>query len=117
MVSAPARLDWAKLNHLNNHYIRLADRVSGNDLRSLLAIAEGMRASRTVDPDPAHAPQQPVLFATGELDAVIEGSRALAAACPQGRFLEIPARHHFNAPGSRVFRAEAIAFLRDGLTA
>jgi glutamyl-tRNA synthetase len=24
-VSAPARLDWAKLNHLNNHYIRLAE--------------------------------------------------------------------------------------------
>jgi len=24
-VGAPARLDWAKLNHLNNHYIRLAD--------------------------------------------------------------------------------------------
>jgi len=31
VVSAPARLDWAKLNHLNNHYIRLADpvRLSG----------------------------------------------------------------------------------------
>lgn len=25
VVSAPARLDWDKLNHLNNHYIRLAD--------------------------------------------------------------------------------------------
>ena len=25
VVSAPARLDWAKLNHLNQHYIRLAD--------------------------------------------------------------------------------------------
>src|SRR6185436_17694671 len=25
VVSAPARLDWAKLNHLNNHYIRLAE--------------------------------------------------------------------------------------------
>ena len=24
MVGAPARLDWDKLNHLNNHYIRLA---------------------------------------------------------------------------------------------
>lgn len=27
VVSAPARLDWAKLNHLNNHYIRQADPV------------------------------------------------------------------------------------------
>jgi len=25
VVAAPARLDWAKLNHLNNHYIRLAE--------------------------------------------------------------------------------------------
>ena len=25
VVSAPARLDWAKLNHLNNHYIRAAE--------------------------------------------------------------------------------------------
>ena len=25
VVSAPARLDWAKLNHVNNHYIRQAD--------------------------------------------------------------------------------------------
>ena len=25
VVSAPARLDWAKLNHVNQHYIRLAD--------------------------------------------------------------------------------------------
>ena len=25
VVSAPARLDWAKLNHINNHYIREAD--------------------------------------------------------------------------------------------
>ena len=25
VVSAPARLDWAKLNHVNNHYIREAD--------------------------------------------------------------------------------------------
>jgi glutamyl-tRNA synthetase len=31
VVGAPARLDWAKLNHLNNHYIRQADpvRLSG----------------------------------------------------------------------------------------
>jgi glutamyl-tRNA synthetase len=27
VVSAPARLDWAKLNHFNNHYIRQADPV------------------------------------------------------------------------------------------
>lgn len=96
---------------VSQNYLRLSERVSGNDLRALLAIAGGMRATKTVDPDPAHAPQQPVLFATGSQDAIIEGSKALAAACPQGRFLEIPGRHHFNAPGSRVFREEGIAFL------
>lgn len=96
---------------VTQNYIRLSERVPGNDLRALLAIAGGMRASRTVDPDPAYAPQQPVLFATGSLDAIIEGSKALAAACPQGSFLEIPDRHHFNAPGSRVFRTAAIEFL------
>lgn len=96
---------------VTQNYIALTERVPGNDLRALLAIAGGMRASETVDPDPAHAPQQPVMFATGSLDAILEGSRALAAACPQGRFVEIPDRHHFNAPGSRDFRAAAIEFL------
>lgn len=117
-----ARLDMDQVTALIEHgtpvtdpvtqnYIRLTERVTGNDLRALLAIAGGMRESHTVDPDPAHAPQQPVLFATGSLDGIIEGSRALAAATPQGRFLEIPDRHHFNAPGSRVFRQAAIEFL------
>ena len=62
-------------------------------------------------PDPAAAPAQPVLIATGSRDAILEGSKALAAACPQGRFIEIPDRHHFNAPGSRDFRAAAREFL------
>lgn len=93
------------------NYIRLTERVGGNDLNALLAIAEGLRTTGTVDPDPDRAPEQPVLFATGSLDAIIAGSRALASACPQGEFVEIPDRHHFNAPGSRAFRQAAIAFL------
>ncbi len=32
VVSAPARLDWAKLNHINNHYIRLAEPARLADL-------------------------------------------------------------------------------------
>lgn len=99
---------------VTQNYVRLTERVPGNDLRALLAIARGLRETKTVDPDPAHAPQQPVLFATGSQDAIIPGSRALAAAAPQGRFLEIPDRHHFNAPGSRVFREQALAFLQEG---
>lgn len=96
---------------VTQNYLTLAERVPGNDLRALLAIAAGMRESKTVDPDPAHAPRQPVLFATGSLDAIIQGSRDLAAACPQGQFVEIPGRHHFNAPGARAFREAAITFL------
>lgn len=92
-------------------YIRLIERVGGNDLEALLAIAEGLRASGAADPDPATAPTQPVLIATGSRDAILEGSKALADACPAGRFVEIPDRHHFNAPGSRDFRGAARAFL------
>ncbi|GAB2705532.1 pimeloyl-ACP methyl ester carboxylesterase [Microbacterium marinum] len=98
---------------VTQNYIALTERVPGNDLRALLAIAGGMRATGTVDPDPASAPSQPVLFATGSKDGIIEGSKALAAATPQGRFVEIPDRHHFNAPGSRAFREAALAFLAE----
>lgn len=93
-------------------YITLTERVPGNDLLALLALAEGLRTSRTIDPDPANAPQQPVLFATGSKDHVIEGSRSLAAAAPHSSFFEIPGRHHFNAPGSGPFRLAALEFLR-----
>ena len=92
-------------------YIALTERVPGNDLRSMLALAEGMRTTRTVNPDPSNAPTRPILFATGSKDDVIEGSRALADAVPHGRFFEIPDRHHLNAPGSRAFKEAALEFL------
>ena len=91
-------------------YVRLAERLPGNDVRTLIDLAEGMRDG-DADPDPAKPPQQPVLFATGTEDAIIERSRFLAESTPHGEFLEIPGRHHFNAPGSREFREAAIAFL------
>ncbi|MFT4258894.1 alpha/beta fold hydrolase [Microbacterium sp.] len=93
------------------NYIALTERVPGNDLRALVALAEGMRASRTIDPDPSDAPTRPILFATGSKDAIIEGSKALASAAPNGTFFEIPDRNHFNAPGSRAFKEAALAFL------
>ena len=40
VVSAPARLDWDKLNHLNNHYIREAE------VGRLAALTEGILKSR-----------------------------------------------------------------------
>lgn len=96
---------------VTQNYVRLVERVPGNDIRALLALAEAMRAAG--DPVITTTPTQPVLFATGSLDAIIAGSRALAAACPQGRFVEIPDRHHFSAPGSRFFRAAALEFLAE----
>jgi pimeloyl-ACP methyl ester carboxylesterase len=118
------RLDLGQVRALVDHgtpvtdkatlnYLQLMERVAGNDVRALLAIAGGMRASGAADPDPAHAPAQEILFATGSLDGIIEGSRALAAASPRGRFVEIPDRHHFNAPGSRDFRRLALEFLAE----
>ncbi|MBT2483951.1 MULTISPECIES: alpha/beta fold hydrolase [unclassified Microbacterium] len=95
------------------NYITLTERVPGNDLQALVALAEGMRASGTIDPDPEDAPTRPILFATGSKDGIIEGSRALASAAADGRFFEIPGRNHFNAPGSRDFKAAALAFLAE----
>ncbi len=95
---------------VTQNYVTLAERVPGNDLRVLVALAEGMRLG-DADPDPRKAPLQPVLFATGSDDSILERSRQLAAAAPSGEFVEIPGRHHFNAPGSRVFRERALTFL------
>ena len=47
VVAGPARLDWAKLNHLNNHYIRLADAERLADLVTDVHAGRGL----TVRPD------------------------------------------------------------------
>lgn len=99
-------------DRVTQNYVTLTERVPGNDLGALLALAQGMRESRSIDPDPSAAPTQPILFATGSEDAVIPGSQRLAEAAPQGRFFEIPGRHHFNAPGSKAFREAGLEFLR-----
>ncbi|GAA5085034.1 alpha/beta hydrolase [Microbacterium yannicii] len=95
---------------VTQNYVRLAERVPDNDLRALIALAEGMRFG-DADPDPERPPRQPVLFATGSEDAILERSRILAATAPHGTFVEIPGRHHFNTPGSRAFRDAALQFL------
>lgn len=100
-------------DRVTQNYVTLAERVPGNELRALIALAEGMRTG-DADPDPAHPPVQPILFATGSEDAILERSRLLASATPNGTFLEIPDRHHFNTPGSRVLRQAAVAFLGAG---
>ena len=96
-------------DRVTQNYVTLSERVPGNELLALVALAEGMRLG-DADPDIAHPPLQPVLFATGSEDAILEQSKLLAAATPNGTFLELPGRHHFNAPGSRVFRQGALEF-------
>ena len=98
-------------DRVTRNYVTLAERVEGNDLLALVALAEGMRFG-DADPDPANPPAQPILFATGSGDAILAQSKALADATPNGSFVELPDRHHFNAPGSRVFRQAAVEFLR-----
>ena len=97
-------------DQVTRNYVTLTERVPGNDLGALISLAEGMRHG-DADPDVSNPPTQPVLFATGSEDAILERSRMLAAATPGSRFLELPGRHHFNAPVSREFRQGAIAFL------
>jgi len=96
-------------DRLTMTYLDMAAGMPGNDLSALLSLVEGMRGG--AQPDPRHPPQQPVLFATGSDDPIVEASRRLAASAPRGEFLEIPDRSHFNAPTSKVFREGGTAFL------
>ncbi|MBC7442809.1 MAG: alpha/beta fold hydrolase [Ramlibacter sp.] len=95
-------------DRLTGAYLTMARALPGNDLKALVALVEGMRGGP--QPGADNAPAQPLLFATGSEDAILEASRALAAAAPNGSFFEIPGRNHFNAPTSRAFRDAAIAF-------
>ena len=107
---ARAHIDTGAVVHdrLTAGYIAMASGIRGNDLSALVALVEGMRGGP--QPDAANAPTQPVLFATGSDDPILEASMALAAATPSGTFFEIPGRNHFNAPTSRAFRDAAIGF-------
>ncbi|MFO0020621.1 MAG: glutamate--tRNA ligase [Alphaproteobacteria bacterium] len=66
VVGAPARLDWDKLNHLNNHYLRLAEpeRLSG--------LVEKVLRSRDW---PVHDGDREILLRT--LPLVREGARTV----------------------------------------
>jgi pimeloyl-ACP methyl ester carboxylesterase len=100
----------APTDKLTAAYVKMASGIRGNDLEALISLVEGMRGG--AQPDPSNPPQQPVLFATGSEDAILEKSRTLASAAPHSEFFEIPGRNHFNAPTSKDFRDAALAFLR-----
>jgi len=96
-------------DRLTAGYLKMASGIRGNDLSALVSLVEGMRGGP--QPNAGNAPSQPLLFATGSEDSILEASRALAAAAPDAGFFEIPGRNHFNAPTSRAFRDAALAFL------
>jgi pimeloyl-ACP methyl ester carboxylesterase len=96
-------------DRLTEAYLTMASGIRGNDLLALVALVDGMRGGP--QPDPASPPAQPVLFATGSEDRIVDASRRLAEATPRGEFFSVPGRDHFNAPTSRAFRERAIAFL------
>lgn len=95
------------------NYVKLAERVPENSLESLVALAAGMRFGDE-ELSLERIPSQPILVATGSLDSVLEDSQALAAGLPNGTFIEIEKRHHFNTPGARQFREAGIDFLLSG---
>lgn len=96
-------------DRLTNAYLTMAGKIPSNDLSALVSLVEGMRG--TTQPDPNNPPLQPLLFATGSDDAILEKSKSLAQATPHGSFFEIPGRNHFNAPTSGDFRTKAFEFL------
>jgi pimeloyl-ACP methyl ester carboxylesterase len=106
---AYARGGPAVTHRLTNTYLTMAEGIPGNDLAALVGLVEGIRGGP--QPDPSNPPSQPLFFATGSEDPIVDGSRALAAASPHAEFFEIPHRNHFNAPTSRPFRERGVAFL------
>jgi glutamyl-tRNA synthetase len=85
VVSAPARLDWAKLNHINNHYIRQAD------VGRLSALVGAIHRSREF---PEHDTEQDVLQRT--IPRVRDGAKTMLELADQTVFalkrrpLELP---------------------------
>jgi len=95
---------------LTQGYLKMASGLPGNDLEALVSLVEGMRGGP--QPDPRNAPSQPLLFATGSEDPILDASRRLAEIIPNADFFEIPGRHHLNAPPSSAFRAAGLEFLQ-----
>ncbi|CAN5511036.1 alpha/beta hydrolase [soil metagenome] len=96
-------------DRLTMTYLDMAAGMPDNDLAALVSLVEGMRGG--IQPAADDPPQQPLLFATGTDDPIVDQSRRLAEATPHGTFLEIPGRGHFNAPTSKVFRVGGVEFL------
>ncbi len=83
-----------------------------SDLRALAACLRGSRQAALSRAE-LQSIRVPVLVATGTKDDIVGSPHDLAALIPGGRALEIHNRDHMLAVGDRVFKAGALAFLKE----
>ena len=100
-------------DRVTQNYVTLAERVPGNDLR------RARRARRGDAPRRRRSRSRASAAAARAVRDRQRGRDPRAVAGPGGghaarRFRRDPGRHHFNAPGSRVFREAAVEFLAGG---
>lgn len=109
VVSAPARLDWAKLNHLNNHYIRQAEPVR------LAALVENVLASRdwALETGDIAVIERTIPFVRDGAKTVLELADAVVFALKR-RPLELPEKAQAAMTEEMVGR---LSRLRDALSA
>jgi pimeloyl-ACP methyl ester carboxylesterase len=90
---------------------RLFAEQTNSDLRALAACLRGSR--QMLLPEELARVSAPVLVAAGTKDDIAGSPAGLAALFPHGVALDIPDRNHMVAVGDRVFKAAALAFLKD----
>ncbi|WP_440711628.1 alpha/beta fold hydrolase [Herbiconiux sp. YIM B11900] len=91
-------------------YVRMAAGVPGNDPHALLRVAAAQQ--RHGFRPLARIPSQPLLFAAGTDDELAVPIEQLASRIGHASFVPLPGRDHITAVTSRVFKDEAVAFLR-----
>ena len=97
VVSAPARLDWHKLNHLNQHYIRLAD-----DRRLMGLVFEVLR-SRDV-----HLPRDFAERLARTIPLVKEGAKTILELADLVMFALKPRANELDQKARGLFTEEVI---------
>ena len=85
VVSAPARLDWAKLNHINNHYIRQAEVGRQSDLIAEILAERGA----PVSPEATRVLQRTIPLVRDGAKTLLELADSLVFAL-KARPLELP---------------------------
>ncbi len=98
VVGAPARLDWPKLNHINQHYIRLADD------RRLMSLAFEVLRSRDV-----HLPRDFAERLTRTIPLVKEGAKTILELADLVMFALKPRPIELDQKARGLFTPEVVA--------